>query len=139
MNSFNATGRLTKDPDVRMSQNGTNVARFTLATGTTAKGLDGKYQSAFINCVAFGKTAELIGKYFRKGSQIGISGEWRTNNYKDRDGKTRTANDCAVNKIDFLDPKRNDGSSQTLSTGYHPMSDFMEEGLIPIDDEDLPF
>ena len=69
INSVNLTGRFTRDPDVRYTDGGTSIARFTLAVDRRFK-RDGEQTADFINCVAFGKTAEFIEKYFRQGMKL---------------------------------------------------------------------
>ena len=72
MNKVILMGRLTKDPELRQSQNGISVARFTIAVNRRfAK--DGQQQADFINCVAWRQTGEFIAKYFEKGSMIAVT------------------------------------------------------------------
>ena len=82
MNKVVLMGRLTKDPEERTNGD-TTVARFTLAVDRKFK----KDESDFISCVAFGKTAEFISKYFSKGNRIGISGRIQTGNYTNKEGQ----------------------------------------------------
>ena len=73
MNKVILMGRLTKDPELRQSQNGISVARFTIAVNRRfAK--DGQQQADFINCVAWRQTGEFIAKYFEKGSMFAVTG-----------------------------------------------------------------
>lgn len=92
------TGRLTADPKLTFGGvNNTAIAKFSLAVQR-----DGKDKGAdFINCTAFGKTAELIEKYVTKGQMLGVQGEWRTGSYE-KDGRKIYTNDCTVNRIEFL-------------------------------------
>ena len=78
-------GRLTRDPDIRYSQgeNAMAIARYTLAVDRRFKRDGNSEQSAdFISCVAFGKTADFIAKYFKKGSKMLVTGELNNNNYE---------------------------------------------------------
>ena len=111
MNQFNGIGRLTKDADVRYSSDGKAVARFTLA-------IDRDYdreKADFPNCVAFGKTAEIIEKHTHKGSRIRITGRIQTGSYE-KDGRRVFTTDIVVNELEFLDSKKdeqnNDGFNQ---------------------------
>ena len=82
MNNVILIGRLTKDPQLSFSKGkGTAIARLTVAVNRMQKG-----EADFINSTAFGKTAETIGNYMTKGSQIAINGELRVDNYKKDDG-----------------------------------------------------
>lgn len=98
MNTVALMGRLTKDPMISEYGSGKNtglLARFTLAVRRDADNAD------FISCVAFGKTAELIDQYFKKGDQIGITGSIQTGKYKNKDGDTVYTTDVIVRQIDF--------------------------------------
>lgn len=98
LNMVIVVGRLTADPKLTFGGvNNTAIAKFSLAVQR-----DGKDKGAdFINCTAFGKTAELIEKYVTKGQMLGVQGEWRTGSYE-KDGRKIYTNDCTVNRIEFL-------------------------------------
>ena len=89
MNKVVLVGRLTRDPEVRSSSNGMQNARFSVAVNRNFKNKEGGYDADFISCVAFGRTAEFIGKYFKKGSMIGIEGRIQTGSYDAQDGTKR--------------------------------------------------
>jgi len=81
MNNFNGIGRLTKEPESRtIPSTGTNVVTFTIAINRAYK----RDVTDFINCQAWGKTAEIIAKYVHKGDQIGIQGELNIDKYEDK-------------------------------------------------------
>lgn len=110
INSVVLTGRLTKDPETKMTQNGKQVSSFTLAVNRT------KEQTDFIRCKAFGKTAELAGQYLRKGSLVGVTGSIWTGSYQNQQGATVYTTDVVVNQLTFLEkaPER-----QNANTGYY--------------------
>ena len=85
INSVNLTGRLTRDPDVRYTDGGTSIARFTLAVDRRFK-QDGGPTADFPSCVAFGKTAEFIERYFRQGMKLELTGRIQTGSYTNKDG-----------------------------------------------------
>ena len=87
MNKVILMGRLTRDPDVRYSngEQATAVARFTLAVDRRVARRDGEQTADFIGCVAFGRTAEFVEKYFRQGMRMVISGRIQTGSYTNRD------------------------------------------------------
>lgn len=131
MNKVILIGRLTKDADER-SNSTTTVTRFTVAVDRSYK-KEGEPTADFISCVAFGKTAEFISKYFSKGSKIVIEGEWRTGSYTNKDGQKVYTNDCVVNRVEFGESKRSESSNAPSA----PDDDFMS---IPGDiDELVPF
>lgn len=110
INNVVLMGRLTKDPEVRYGQGaqGTAVAKYTLAVNRTYK-RDGEPDADFISCVAFNKTAEFAGKYFRKGMMVGIVGSIRTGSYEAQDGTRRYTTDIVVREQSFAEKKEQNG------------------------------
>lgn len=107
MNKVILIGRLVRDPEVRYMQNDnqTAVARYTLAVDRRFK-RDGDEQTAdFINCVAFGKTAEFAEKYYHKGIKIVISGRIQTGSYTNKDGVKVYTTDVVVEEQEFAESK----------------------------------
>ena len=104
MNRFDGIGRLTRDPEIRRSGDSVS-ARFSIAINRRYKNKDGEREVDFINCIAFGKSAELIEKHFHKGNAIGVGGEIRTGNYTNREGQKVYTTDVVVNEIDFIESK----------------------------------
>ena len=88
MNVIILTGRLTRDPELKFGQSGKAYSRFTLAVDRPMQ----KGEADFINCVAFGKTAELIGEYLRKGRKAGVTGRLQMGKYE-VNGEKRTSYD----------------------------------------------
>lgn len=111
MNKVILMGRLTREPDVRYSQNSDGsmaVARYTLAVDRrrARTNSDGAEQTAdFISCVAFRKTAEFIEKYFRQGMRMVISGRIQTGSYTNRDGQKVYTTDVVVEEVEFAESK----------------------------------
>lgn len=134
MNKICLTGRLGKDVEMRYTQNEnqTAVGRFSLAVARKYSKGEEK-QTDWFNCVAFGKTAENINKYFKKGSNIGISGRVQTGSYTDKDGKTRYNFDVVVEDFDFIDKKDATVSKNATVAESEP---YTAEAA---DDDDLPF
>lgn len=133
-----------KDPDVRYSngEKTTAVARFTLAVERRFKG-DGNSTADFINCVAFGKSGEFIGKYFRKGMKANICGRIQTGSYTNKAGNKVYTTDVLVEEIEFGESKSSNQQSAAPanpSNAINPMTD--ENGFMSIPDgidEELPF
>lgn len=138
MNSVALTGRFTRDPDVRYTDNGLSIARFTIAVDRRFK-RENEATADFIRCVAFGKTAEFIEKYFQKGMKIGINGRIQTGSYKSQDGDTVYTTDVIVENCEFGESKKpqeqsspnDDGHGLTAADGFM----YIPEGI----DEELPF
>lgn len=105
MNLTVLVGRLTKDPELRMTQSQNAVCSFTLAVDRKYKDASGERQTDFINCVAWRKTAELIEKYVKKGHRLGVIGSIQTRNYDDKDGRRVYVTEVVVDEIEFLQPR----------------------------------
>jgi len=102
MNAWHGTGRLTKDPDMRKGD--TTVARFTVACDRAFK-REGQDSADFIPCVAFGKTAEFIEKYFTKGMKIEVNGRIQTGSYE-KDGVKHYTTDVICDSVGFAESKK---------------------------------
>lgn len=135
MNKAMLIGRLTKKPEIKYTSDAIAHVGFTLAVNTR------KDKSDFINCVAWRNTAELIGKYFDKGSQIGIEGFINTRDYE-KEGRKIYITEVIVERITFLDSKKADNGETTSAQQDEveetdPFKDFANQ--VFIDDDDLPF
>lgn len=104
MNKVVLMGRLTRDPDVRYSQTGTCVARYSLAVDRRFK-KEGEPSADFIPCVAFGKQGEFVEKYLKKGTKVVISGRIQTGSYTNRDGNKVYTTDIIIEEQDFAESK----------------------------------
>lgn len=140
MNSVNLTGRLTRDPDVRYTDSGTSIARFTLAVDRRFK-QEGGPTADFINCVVFGKSAEFVEKYFSKGMKMELSGRIQTGSYTNKDGNKVYTTDVFGEQVGFAESKsahgNNSGQFQDGGFRAEDADGFMN---IPDDiDEELPF
>lgn len=99
MNKVILLGRLTRDPELRFAAgSGNAVTRFSIAVTRQFK----RDEADFINCVAFGKTAETIAQYLTKGGQIAITGNIRTGSYDAQDGSKRYTTDVVVESFEFV-------------------------------------
>ena len=123
MNTVQLLGNIARDPELKYAAgSGTAVSRFTVAVKRQFK----KDESDFINCIAFGKTAETIAQYFVKGNKIAIIGHIQTGSYE-KDGKKVYTTDIIVDAFDFVNSK---GSSDNSNEDYT---------FVPNTDNDLPF
>lgn len=109
MNSINLIGRLTDAPQMRETKE-TLIANFFVAVPRI-----GSEEADFLRCVAFGKTAEFVEKYFDKGSRIGISGRVQTGKYENKDGVTVYTTDVIAERVDFADGKKEDKEEKKSS------------------------
>lgn len=98
-------GRITKDIELKSTSNGKEVCQFNLAVTRNYKNQNGEYESDFINCIAYGKTAELISKFTKKGDKIAIEGRIQTGSYE-KDGKKVYTTDIIVENVSFVEAKK---------------------------------
>lgn len=105
MNLFIGMGRLTKDADIRYTQDGKAVAGFSIAVDRRFK-REGQPDADFFNCTAFGRNAEFVEKYIHKGTKVVISGELQNNNYTNKEGQTVHNVQIIVNSIEFAESKK---------------------------------
>lgn len=127
MNIAIIVGRLTKDPEIRYTQSGKAVATFTLAVDRRFK-QDGQPSADFLPCVAWGKTAEVAGKYLAKGHRCGVEGRIQTRSYESN-GQKRYVTEVIVDQLEFLESKKKE-SGNSYDAGQ-----FGE----PVPDEEIPF
>lgn len=139
MNKVILIGRLTRDPEIRYAQGSdTAIARYTLAVDRRFK-KEGEEQTAdFINCVVFGKGAEFVEKYLRKGNKIAVGGRIQTGSYTNKDGQKVYTTDVIVEQQEFAESKSNkDNTSNSFvpaptaadSDGFMNIPDGLEEEL----------
>ena len=150
MNKVILMGRLTRDPDIRYSQNGMAVARYTLAVDRrfSRSGDNGSDQQTadFIGCVAFGKSAEFAEKYLHQGTKIAVTGRIQTGSYTNRDGQKVYTTDVVIEDQEFAESKN--AAAQNMGGGYRQdsrpaPSAAVDDGFMNIpdgvEDEGLPF
>lgn len=137
MNKVTEIGRATADVELKQTSTGTSAVEFRIAVKRTYKNAEGKYDSDFFSCVAFNKTAELIGKYVKQGDLIAISGKLQTRNYTNREGRKVYVTEIVVEDVEFLQSKKQDGQDipNFTETDLFKDAHFEEVG----NDEDLPF
>lgn len=139
MNKVILVGRLTRDPDVRYTGEGNSmaVARYTLAVDRRFK-REGEPTADFINCVAFGKSAEFVDKYLHKGTKMVVSGRIQTGSYTNKDNQKVYTTDVVIEEQEFAESKSaSTGSATSAPTGQKDTS-FMN---VPDDlgSDELPF
>ena len=168
MNRVILVGRLTKDPELRYTQNGTPVTSFTLAVNRSYTNQQGEREADFINCTIWRKPAENVANFLKKGSLAGVDGRIQTRSYDGQDGKRVYVTEVLAESVQFLEPKNsapradhgNFGTApQEQNFGYsnpmqnqpsfnRPQNDYQRNesnpfasnsGTIDISDDDLPF
>jgi single-strand DNA-binding protein len=148
-------GNLGKDPEVKYSQSGMAVARFSLATTERAKDKDGNWhdKTEWHNLVAFGRTAEVAGEYLKKGRTVYIEGALRTSSWDDKEsGQKKYKTEVIINDLVMVGGQRDGGEGGGYSGGrggarsgnnFDQRAPEQEESQAPasetITDEDIPF
>lgn len=103
MNKVELIGRLTKDVEIKTTQNQTQYTQFTLAVDRRYKDANGQRQADFIQCVAWKQTAVFIQKYFRKGNRLAVIGSIQTRSYDDKNGQKVCVTEVVVDEAEFVE------------------------------------
>lgn len=120
LNSISLIGRITTDPELKTTPSESRVTSFCLAVARDFVKQGEERQTDFIDCVAWNNTADVICRYLRKGSSVGVTGRLQTRSYEDRDGNRRKSTEVVIQNVSFIERKT-------------------ESDLIEVDDDDLPF
>ncbi|MCD4985618.1 single-stranded DNA-binding protein [Enterococcus gallinarum] len=155
INNLTLVGRLTKDPDLKYTGNGTAVATFTLAVNRNFTNQSGEREADFINCVIWRKPAETLANYAKKGVLIGITGRIQTRSYDNQQGQRVYVTEVVADNFQLLESKKADSSQNTQGSGVsnsqtnnytrnqqnrnNVQSDPFSNSSIDIDSQDLPF
>lgn len=144
INSVVLMGRLVRDPEIRTTASGKSVCSFSLAVERDFQRSEEKTADYF-DCVAWGNTAEFVGKYFHKGRMIALQGRLQARTYRDREGNNRKVVEVIADKVSFTGEKAEStaGKEAPKETKEPPAayeSGNLSEGFEALsDDEDLPF
>lgn len=106
INQVTLVGRLTKDPDLRLTPEGNYVANVVLAVNRNFRNQKGEYDADFVQCTLWKKTAENTAQYCRRGSLIGITGRIQTRNYDNPEGTKVYVTEVVAEAVKFLEPKK---------------------------------
>lgn len=106
MNKVIIIGRNTRDIELKQTLSGSSAIEFSIAVKRAFKNANGEVESDFFNCISYGKLAETISRYVKKGDQIGIEGRLQTRNYTNREGNKVYVTEIIVENCEFLQPKK---------------------------------
>ena len=146
LNKVVLCGRLTNDPELKMTANGIAVVSFTLAVNRPYRATDANStqpSADFINVMAWRQRAEFISRYFKKGSSLCITGAIQTRKWADQNGQNRYATEVVVDDAMFVD-SRSEGSARDNSAAPYSAEPYATPGAAEIFDiikdyDDLPF
>lgn len=157
INNVTLVGRLTKDPDLRYTANGTATATFTLAVNRNFTSQNGEREADFINCVIWRKSAENLANFAKKGSLIGVTGRIQTRNYENQQGQKIYVTEVVVDNFQMLEKRQEGGNNQSTGVPSGQSSNYNQNNQngaqanfggnndpfggssIDIQDDDLPF
>ena len=136
LNHITAAGRLTKDPELRRTQNGVAVASFTIACERDFKDGIGNKETDFIDCVAWRNTAVFVEKYFMRGRIAIVSGRLQMREWTDKNGNKRRNAEILADNVYFGDSKHQTESNTPQEAPEQQAENFQQ---LDMDDSDLPF
>ncbi len=131
-------GRLTRDPELRYTANGSAVASFTLAVDRNFRNANGERETDFINIVAWRNLGERCSEYLSKGKLAAVEGRLQIRSYEGQDGIKRTVAEVVADDVRFLSPKDSGNAGGSASNFGGGMDDF-GVGSMPSTDDDVPF
>lgn len=144
MNKVILMGRITRDAEIRYTQGekSTAIARFSLAVDRRFKKDNDEQNTDFISCIAFGKIAEFLEKFGRKGTKFVVDGRIQTGSYNNKDGQKVYTTDVVVENIEFAESKNSSGSGGSTNQPAPAPSSSAGDGFMNIPDgidDELPF
>ena len=139
MNNVTLIGNLGQDPEMKYFESGSKVTKFSLALNSYNK-KEEKEVTDWVNCEAWGKTAELIGEYCKKGHKIAIEGSLKTQSWEDDKGNKRSRTFVLVNRIEFLTSKKQEPSANPAPVEQEPeQQQLVDPDAHYIGQEEIPF
>lgn len=131
LNKIFIMGRLTRDPELRRTQNGTAVTSFTLAVDRDFKNADGTNDTDFIDVVAWRTTAEFVSKYFSKGRMAVVEGRIQVRDWQDKDGNRRKSVEVVADNVYFADSKRDSKPQESRTVDDQEFDEIEDDGDFP--------
>ena len=133
LNKIILMGRLTRDPELRNTENGTAVTSFTMAVDRDYRPQGGERETDFIDIVAWRGTAEFVSKYFSKGRMAVVEGRLQVRDWKDKDGAKRRSTEVVADNVYFCDSKRSESGTQEAPAGEFQELPEEEKGELPFE------
>lgn len=136
-------GRLTRDPELKSTNTGAYLCRFSLASNRTIfqKDAENREEVGFFDCVAWGKLAEIISKYAQKGRRVAVDGSLRFSSWENAEGKKQSKVEIHTDNFQFLDSKGANTESAPADSGYAPPPPTASNNTFdePFNEDDIPF
>lgn len=134
MNKWIGIGRLTKDPEIKLTANQTQFCQFTVAVDRKFKDANGQRQADFISCLAWKNTAVFIQKYFKKGNRIGLVGSIQTRNYEDQNGQKHFITEVVIDEAEFVESQNTTQvqNSAPVPEPSEPQAPVVSQNVAPV-------
>ena len=129
MNKVIMIGRMTKDPELRTTNSGTNVATFSIAVDRRFHDANGNRQADFFDCVAWRQTADFVKQYFSKGKRIALVGSLQNREYTAQDGSKRRVTEIIADEVEFAESKQEAPKPAPTPQGFTEVDD--DESTLP--------
>lgn len=118
INQVTLVGRLTKDPELRYTAEGKAVSNVTIAVNRPYRNKEGDYETDFVQCTLWKKTAENTAQYCRRGSIVGITGRIQTRHYENQEAKKIYVTEVVAEMVQFFGPKKTEMTTQARNQEY---------------------
>ena len=140
MNKIFLIGNLTRDPEMRSTQNGTPVCTFTVAVNRRSRqsAEAGQPEADFFRVTTWRQQAETCSRYLAKGRKVGVTGTLTLQSYTGSDGQQRYSLEVNADEVEFLTP-RGEGGGENRPASQENTAQENSNGFVRVDDDDLPF
>lgn len=138
MNRIILLGRLTREPDVKVTSTDKTTTTFGLAVDRPFKNRDGKTEADFINIVAWNKTAEVAGNYLHKGERCLVEGRLQIRSYEGKDGQKHYVTEVVADRLELIEKKRDSNQKQGFDSMGDDITQDVQKGYVTFDEE-VPF
>lgn len=138
MNRIILLGRLTREPDVKVTSSDKTTTTFGLAVDRPFKNRDGKTEADFINIVTWNKTAEVAGNYLHKGERCLVEGRLQIRSYEGKDGQKHYVTEVVADRLELIEKKKDSSQKQGFESMGDDITKDVQKGYVTFDEE-VPF
>ena len=139
MNKWCGIGRLTKDPEIKLTTNQTKFCQFTLAVDRRFKDQNGQRQADLNNSIAWRQTADGISKNLKRGNRIGVIGSIQTRSYEDDNGQKRFVTEVVIDEAEFVETNAKLNEETETAPDEEPAQNVQQQSPQTEDSGELPF
>lgn len=138
MNRIILLGRLTREPEVKVTSSDKTTTTFGLAVDRPFKNRDGKTEADFINIVTWNKTAEVAGNYLHKGERCLVEGRLQIRSYEGKDGQKHYVTEVVADRLELIEKKKDNSQKQGFESMGDDITQDVQKGYVTFDEE-VPF